>query len=256
MNILSLQSHVAYGHVGNSAAVFALQRLGVEVWPIHTVQFSNHTGYATCARPRLRRRAYPRIGRRGSRERGVLRHCEVIQRLSGLPLAGYFAGPRLRWLLDTVPGARAGAEAGDVLFGTIDTWLIWNLTGGVHVTTRQRQPHDADGRADAGVVRRAAGRAGRPRAMLPEIRGDAEIYGTCKAVLPGVPVAGELGDQQAALVGQACFAPGEAKCTYGTGAFLLMNTGDRLATSTHGLIPTVGYVLGGVRCTRWRARWR
>ena len=93
--------------------------------------------------------------------------------------------------------------------------------------------------------------------MLPEIRPNAEVYGTCATVLPGVPIAGALGDQQAALVGQACFAPGEAKCTYGTGAFLLMNTGPRIARSTHGLIPTVGYVLGDEPAsTRSRARSR
>lgn len=172
-------------------------------------------------------------------------HGELIERVSGLPLAGYFAGPRLRWLLDTVPGAREGAEAGDVLFGTMESWLIWNLTGGVHVSDATnagrtmlmdvRSLQWSDELLDVLDV---------PRAMLPEIRGNAEVYGTCTTVLPGVPVAGALGDQQAALVGQVCFAPGEAKCTYGTGAFLLMNTGGRLATSTHGLIPTVGYVLG------------
>jgi glycerol kinase len=175
-------------------------------------------------------------------------HGEVIERVSGLPLAGYFAGPRLRWLLDTVPGARAGAEAGDVLFGTMETWLIWNLTGGVHVTDVTNA-----GRTMLMDVRtlewsdELLAVLDVPRAMLPEIRGNAEVYGTCSDVLPGVPVAGALGDQQAALVGQACFAPGEAKCTYGTGAFLLMNTGAALATSTHGLIPTVGYVLGDRR---------
>lgn len=176
-------------------------------------------------------------------------HGPLIERVSGLPLATYFAGPRLRWLLDTVPGARAGAAAGDVLFGTMESWLIWNLTGGidgdVHVTDATnagrtmlmdvRSLRWSDELLDVLDV---------PRAMLPEIHGNAEVYGTCADLLPGVPVAGALGDQQAALVGQTCFVPGEAKCTYGTGAFLLMNTGDRLAASTHGLIPTVGYVLG------------
>jgi glycerol kinase len=175
--------------------------------------------------------------------------AELVTELCGLPPATYFAGPRLRWLLDHVPGARAGAEAGDVLFGTMESWLVWQLTGGSdggrHITdvtnasrtmlmdlrTRQWSPRLLDA-------------LGVPARMLPEIRSNSEVYGTCTTVLPGVPVAGALGDQHAALVGQACFEAGEAKCTYGTGAFLLMNTGPRIARSTHGLIPTVGYVLG------------
>jgi glycerol kinase len=171
-------------------------------------------------------------------------HAPLITSICGLPPATYFAGPRLRWLLDHVPGAREGAEAGDVLFGTMESWLIWRLTGR-HVTDVTnagrtmlmdvRTLQWSDKLLDVLRV---------PRRMLPEIRPNAEVYGTCTTVLPGVPVAGALGDQQAALVGQACFAPGEIKCTYGTGAFLLMNTGQRLAESTHGLIPTVGYLFG------------
>ncbi len=172
-------------------------------------------------------------------------HAPRVEEISGLIPATYFAGPRLRWLLDHVPGARAGAEAGDVLFGTMETWLIWRLTGGRHVTDVTNASRTmlmdlrtlewSDTLLDVLAV---------PHRMLPEIRSSAEVYGTCTSVLPGVPVAGALGDQQAALVGQACFAPGEAKCTYGTGAFLLMNTGFRPVTSTHGLIPTVGYLFG------------
>ena len=162
----------------------------------------------------------------------------------GLPPATYFAGPRLRWLLDHVPGARAGAEAGDVLFGTMESWLIWKLTGR-HVTdvtnASRTMLMDLQSLTWAPELLDVLDV---PARMLPEIRPNAEVYGTCTTVLPGVPVAGALGDQQAALVGQTCFAPGEAKCTYGTGAFLLMNTGPRIARSTHGLIPTVGYVLG------------
>jgi glycerol kinase len=171
-------------------------------------------------------------------------HAPLITSICGLPPATYFAGPRLRWLLDHVPGAREGAEAGDVLFGTMESWLIWRLTGR-HVTDVTnagrtmlmdvRTLQWSDKLLDVLRV---------PRRMLPEIRPNAEVYGTCGPLLPGVPVAGALGDQQAALVGQACFAPGEIKCTYGTGAFLLMNTGQRLAESTHGLIPTVGYLFG------------
>jgi glycerol kinase len=139
-----------------------------------------------------------------------------------------------------------------VLFGTMESWLIWNLTGGPdggrHVTdvTNASRTMLMDLRTKTWSeplleVLRV------PRAMLPEIRPNAQVYGTCRSVLPGVPVAGALGDQQAALVGQACFAPGEVKCTYGTGAFLLMNTGGAIAESTHGLIATVGYELGEAR---------
>jgi glycerol kinase len=167
-----------------------------------------------------------------------------ITAVSGLPMASYFAAPRLRWLLDHVPGLRAAAVAGDALFGTMESWLIWNLTG-KHITDVTNASRTmlmdlstlcwSDKLLEIFDI---------PRVMLPEIRGNAEVYGTCTAVLPGVPVAGALGDQQAALVGQACFAPGETKCTYGTGAFLLTNTGSVRPSSTHGLIPTVGYRFG------------
>jgi glycerol kinase len=167
-----------------------------------------------------------------------------ITAVSGLPMASYFAAPRLRWLLDHVPGMRAAAVAGDALFGTMESWLIWNLTG-KHITDVTNASRTmlmdlstlcwSDKLLEIFDI---------PRVMLPEIRGNAEVYGTCTAVLPGVPVAGALGDQQAALVGQACFAPGETKCTYGTGAFLLTNTGSVRPSSTHGLIPTVGYRFG------------
>ena len=175
-------------------------------------------------------------------------HAPLIAAVCGLAPATYFAGPRLRWMLDHVPGAREGADAGDLLFGTMESWLIWNLTGGPdggrHVTdvTNASRTMLMDLRtlewSDALLAVLDV-----PRRMLPEIRSNAEVYGTCTSVLPGVPVAGALGDQQAALFGQTCFDPGEAKCTYGTGAFLLMNTGARIAESTHGLIPTVGYLL-------------
>jgi glycerol kinase len=170
-----------------------------------------------------------------------------VTAVSGLPMASYFAAPRLRWLLDEVAGMRAAAEAGDALFGTMESWLIWNLTGGVnggrHVTdvtnASRTMLMDLTTLAWSDKLLEIFDI---PRRMLPEIRGNAEIYGTCVGLLPGVPVAGALGDQQAALVGQVCFATGEIKCTYGTGAFLLMNTGAVVPSSTHGLIPTVGYL--------------
>ncbi|SMC98609.1 glycerol kinase [Lentzea albidocapillata] len=159
---------------------------------------------------------------------------------SGLPLATYFSGPKLRWLLDNVEGLRARAERGEVLFGTMDTWLIWNLTGRhvTDVTNASRtmlmnlETLDWDQElVDAMDV---------PREMLPEIRSSSEVYGTYE----GVPVASALGDQQAALFGQTCFEPGEGKCTYGTGAFLLINTGGKPVHSQNGLLTTVGYQIG------------
>ncbi|QKW18771.1 glycerol kinase GlpK [Kitasatospora sp. NA04385] len=172
-----------------------------------------------------------------------------FRRETGLPLASYFAGPKIRWLLDHVEGLRERAEAGDVLFGTMDSWLIWNLTGGVdggrHVTdvtnasrTLLMNLHTLE------WDERIAESIGVPLAMLPEIRSSAEVYGEAVGDLAGVPVAAALGDQQAALFGQTCFAEGEAKSTYGTGTFLLLNTGGRIVHSYHGLLTTVGFRIG------------
>ncbi len=164
--------------------------------------------------------------------------------LCGLPLATYFSGPKIRWLLDNVEGARASAERGEILFGTIDSWLIWNLTGR-HVTDVTNASRTMlmnlatldwdDALLDA---------IGVPKAMLPEVRSSSEIYGVARGVLAGVPLASALGDQQAALFGQTCFQPGEGKCTYGTGNFLLVNTGTQAVQSAHGLLTTVGYRVG------------
>jgi glycerol kinase len=169
---------------------------------------------------------------------------------TGLPLATYFSGLKIRWLLEHVPKVRKQAETGDVLFGNIDTFLLWNLTGGadggVHVTdvtnaTRTQLMDLQTLRWDKQLLNEF----GVPEAMLPKIRSSSEVYGlaTHEAV-KGVPIAGILGDQQAALVGQSCFKPGEAKNTYGTGCFLLMNTGPRAVQSTCGLLTTVAYKLG------------
>ncbi|SCG63354.1 glycerol kinase GlpK [Micromonospora zamorensis] len=164
---------------------------------------------------------------------------------TGLPLATYFAGPKLRWLLDEVDGLRERAERGEVLFGTMDSWLIWKLTG-EHVTdvtnasrTMLMDLTTLDWAPDL------LDTMGVPAAMLPEIRCSAEVYGIATGVLAGVPVASALGDQQAALFGQTCFQPGEAKCTYGTGSFLLLNTGATPVPSTHGLLTTVAYQIKG-----------
>jgi len=167
----------------------------------------------------------------------------------GLPLATYFSGPKVKWILDNVQGVRAKAEKGEVLFGNIDTWVIWNLTGGpnggVHVTdvsnasrTMLMNLDTLDWDPDMLKV------MGIPRAMLPAIKASSEVYGTAKGQLNGVPVAGDLGDQQAALFGQACYDPGEAKNTYGTGCFMLLNTGTKAVQSKNGLLTTLGYKIG------------
>jgi glycerol kinase len=168
---------------------------------------------------------------------------------TGLPVATYFSGPKVRWLLDRVPGLRERAEEGEVLFGTIDSWLIWNLCGRhvTDVTNASRtmlmdlktRKWDDELLSTLGV----------PRAMLPEIRPSAEIYGEAGEPLAGVPVASLLGDQHAALVGQTCFDPGDAKCTFGTGSFFLVNTGEEPARSESGLLSTLGYDLGDGRVT-------
>ena len=164
---------------------------------------------------------------------------------TGLPLTTYFSGPKIQWILDHVEGARDGAEKGDVLFGTMDTWLIWKLTGR-HVTdvTNASRTLLMDLRTlewDDELIEAMKV----PRAMLPEIHASSELYGEASGALAGLPVAAALGDQQAALFGQTCFAAGEGKCTYGTGSFLLLNTGDRLVESTHGLLTTVGCRIAG-----------
>ncbi len=169
---------------------------------------------------------------------------------TGLPLATYFSGLKFRWILENVAGARAQAEAGDLLFGNIDTFLIWNLTGGadggVHVTdvtnaSRTQLMNLSTLQWDGEILRDFD----IPIAMLPKIVSSSEVYGTSKLpAVAGVAIAGDLGDQQAALVGQACFKPGEAKNTYGTGCFMLMNTGEKLVRSNFGLLTTVAYKFG------------
>jgi glycerol kinase len=168
---------------------------------------------------------------------------------TGLPIATYFSGPKIKWILDNVDGVRSRAESGDVLFGNIDTFVIWHLTGGpdggVHVTdvsnasrTMMMNLETLDW--DDEIL----GILGVPRPMLPEVRASSEVYGEAKDGLAGVPVAGDLGDQQAALFGQTCFSVGEAKNTYGTGNFLLLNTGTEPVPSKSGLITTLAYKIG------------
>jgi glycerol kinase len=176
--------------------------------------------------------------------------ADAVQHRCGLPLATYFAGPRARWMLDHTPGLRERAERGELLFGTMETWLIWNLTGGAaggsHVTdvTNASRTMLMDIRTLQWDEQSLAF-FGIPRAMLPEIRPSVAVFGRATAAFPGVRIGAALGDQQAALFGQTCFTPGEAKCTYGTGSFLLLNTGTELVRSTHGLLSTVAYQIAG-----------
>jgi glycerol kinase len=169
----------------------------------------------------------------------------------GLPLATYFSGPKIKWILDNVEGAREAAERGELAFGNTDTWVLWNMTGGVdggvHVTDVTNASRtmlmdlktlswDEEIASDMGI----------PLSMLPEIRSSSEVYGTGRrgGLLPGVPIAGILGDQQAATFGQACFEVGMAKNTYGTGNFMLLNTGTEPVPSENGLLTTVCYKIG------------
>jgi glycerol kinase len=169
---------------------------------------------------------------------------------SGLPLATYFSGPKVRWILENVDSARDKADAGDLIFGNIDSWLIWNLTGGtdggLHITdvTNASRTLMMDLRSlswDSAT----AETIGVPESMLPEIHSSSEVYGEVKSgPLAGIQIAGDLGDQQAATFGQTCFAVGEAKNTYGTGNFMLINTGEELVHSRSGLLTTPCYRIG------------
>jgi len=167
----------------------------------------------------------------------------------GLPLATYFSGPKIKWVLDNVPGAREKADKGELYFGNMDSWVIWNVTGGVnggvHVTDVSNASRtmlmnletldwDEENLKLMGI----------PRSMLPDIKASSEVYGMAVGALAGIPVAGDLGDQQAALFGQTCFSAGEAKNTYGTGCFMLLNTGTKPVPSKNGLLTTLGYKIG------------
>ncbi|MFY9527455.1 MAG: glycerol kinase GlpK [Candidatus Acidiferrales bacterium] len=173
-----------------------------------------------------------------------------FRKKTGLPLATYFSGLKIRWILNNVAGVREQAKAGDVLFGNVDTYLVWGLTGGpnggIHITdvTNASRTQLMNLRTltwDKEIL----DAFGIPEKILPGIRSSSEVYGRAQlAAVKDVPIAGILGDQQAALVGQTCFKPGEAKNTYGTGCFLLMNTGEAPVHSRHGLLTTVAYKIG------------
>jgi len=173
---------------------------------------------------------------------------EFFQQTTGLPIATYFSGPKIRWILDNLPRVRQDAEDGNALFGTIDSWLIWNLTGGprggIHVTdvtnasrTMLMNLRTLDWDDKSLEILDI------PRSLLPKIESSSQVYGYAN-FLDGIPIASDLGDQQAALFGQTCFSPGEAKNTYGTGCFMLLNTGTEIVPSQSGLLTTLGYKIG------------
>ncbi|MGG4035590.1 glycerol kinase GlpK [Paenibacillus cisolokensis] len=176
-------------------------------------------------------------------------HERTFREKTGLLIDPYFSGTKIRWLLDRVEGAQERAERGELLFGTIDSWLIWNMTGGrLHITdvsnasrTLLFNIHERRWDDELLALLRI------PRAMLPDVRPSSEVYGTTEEGLFGgpIPIAGVAGDQQAALFGHACFEKGEIKNTYGTGCFMLMNTGDRAIPSKHGLLTTIAWEIGG-----------
>ena len=230
----------------------ALREAGISLDDVVAVGIANQRETTVVWDPHTGRTLAPAITWQDTRTDGIVEqldrdgHTDTFRDISGLHLSAYFSGPRLRWLLDNVPRLDERARTGRALFGTMESWLIWKLTGGpnggVHVTDVTNAS-----RTTLMNVRtlewdqRLLDILDIPTQMLPEIRPNTQVYGTCTNVLPGVRIGGAIGDQQAALFGQTCFASGEAKCTYGTGAFLLVNTGERIIDSSSGLIPTVAY---------------
>ncbi|MCF7857729.1 MAG: glycerol kinase GlpK [Candidatus Cloacimonetes bacterium] len=179
--------------------------------------------------------------------RSLKKKKRKFQEKTGLPTATYFSGPKIKWLLDNVDGLRGDAEKGEAIFGNIDSWLLWNLTGGKHVTdvtnaSRTMLMNLETLNWDEELLEIL----GIPRTMLPQICSSSEVYGTTKhGFKTKVPIAGILGDQQASLFGQTCFHKGDVKNTYGTGCFILQNTGDQIFHSKNGLLTTVGYQIKG-----------
>ena len=232
----------AMGKVGASAADIAA--IGITNQRETTVVWDRNTGEPVC-------NAIVWQCRRTSAycDRLAADHGGELQRRTGLVADAYFSGPKIKWILDNVPGARRRAERGELLFGTVDTWLIWKLTGGrVHVTdysnaSRTMLFNISTLDWDEELLRLMD----IPRSMLPVPQPSSCVYGETDPAFFGgpIPIAGTAGDQQAALFGQACFAPGQAKNTYGTGCFLLMNTGETPVFSHSGLVTTVAWGLDG-----------
>ncbi|MBN1179005.1 MAG: glycerol kinase GlpK [Anaerolineae bacterium] len=237
----------------------ALEKSGLTAAHIAAVGVTNQRETTVVWDPKTGRPLYNAIVWQDTRTREMCQQFitdgleTLFRRKTGLPVATYFSGPKLKWMLDHVPGLREKAEAGEAIFGNMDTWVIWNLTGGPHGGAHVTDVTNAS-RTMLMDLRTLAWDAELlevltiPRQMLPHIRpsSDASLYGTTLANGPlggAVPVCGDLGDQQAALFGQTCYAPGEAKNTYGTGCFMLLNTGREIVPSESGLLTTVAYGL-------------
>ena len=233
----------------------ALQKGGIDVKDIAAVGITNQRETAVVWNKKTGRPVYNAIVWQDTRTDQICNELakdggqDRFRAKVGLPLATYFSGPKVRWILDNVDGARAAADAGDLVFGNIDTFVTWWLTGGpeggVHVTdvtnasrTMLMNLETLDW--DDEIL----GIMGVPRSMLPKIVPSSQVYGTATGALAGIPVAGILGDQQAAMVGQTCYSPGEAKNTYGTGCFMLLNTGTKIVPSKSGLLTTLCYKFG------------
>ena len=244
--IWSVQLEVAQQAMRNiGASASDIAAIGITNQRETTVVWNKKTGRPVC--PAIVWQCRRTAGYCDSlKERGLV---EPIRRKTGLVLDAYFSATKLRWILEQTPGARTQAARGELCFGTVETWLIWKLTGGrLHVT-------DASNASRTMLFnihtlqwdREILEELGIPLCMLPEVRSSSEVYGMTEPGWFGapIPIAGAAGDQQAALFGQACFQPGEAKCTYGTGCFLLMNTGDRPVDSQNGLVTTIAWGLGG-----------
>ena len=231
----------------------ALEQRGLVASDLAAIGITNQRETTVRVGPEERRAGVQRAGVAGHADRrsrggtGAHGGGDRFRAKTGLPLATYFSALKIRWILDNVAGARARAEAGELLFGNMDTFVLWNLTGGLHLTdctnasrTQLMNLETLDWDEELLDAFRI------PRAMLPRIASSSEVYGEAALeCVKGVPVAGILGDQQAALVGQTCFHPGEAKNTYGTGCFLLMNTGTKPVHSQHGMLTTVAYRFDG-----------
>ncbi len=224
----------------------AIASIGITNQRETTIVWDRHSGQPVCNALVWQDTRVGEYVARLSLERGQ----NTFRARTGLPLATYFSGLKIRWILDHVEGARTRAERGDLLFGNVDSYLLWNLTGGVdggvHLTdvtnASRTQLMDLETLAWDDEMLRIFDI---PRTMLPEIRSSSSVFGELKvSCLRGVSIGGVLGDQHAALVGQTCFTPGQVKNTYGTGCFLLMNTGEKKVLSKHGLLTTVAYKLG------------
>ncbi|MBC7923310.1 MAG: glycerol kinase GlpK [Ferruginibacter sp.] len=241
----------------NTQAVIgeALQRGGLTAADLAAVGITNQRETAVVWNPKTGQPYYPAIVWQDTRVGDLVRELEKeggqdrFRVKTGLPLATYFSGLKVKWILDHVPGVRQAAENGEAWFGNLDAYLIWHLTGGVdggrHLTdVTNASRTQLMNLQTLNWDREILNTFGIPRPMLPTIRSSSEVYGVATGALAGVAVAGDLGDQQAALVGQTCFRPGEAKNTYGTGCFMLMNTGLHPVPSTYGLLTTVAYQFG------------